>query len=123
MKKKEPSQKKKINKNIEKSKKNIEDQESKKIKELDTSKLKNHEVKQSDSIKDTKKLYELRETINGLSKCEQTEILKIIEKNDVKFTQNMNGIFINMNKLDEKTIKQIEEFLLYAQKNYDNNLI
>ena len=52
-------------------------------------------VKESSKIKELK---ELREKIKHLEICENIEILKIIIKNDIKFTENSNGIFVNMNK-------------------------
>ena len=70
-----------------------------------------------------KRLKELRDTISELEVCEQAEILKIIEKNNVKFTENKNGIFINMNKLSEQAISDIEHFLTFIQNNYKKNLI
>ncbi len=70
-----------------------------------------------------KKLKELRDTITELDVCEQAEVLKIIEKNNVKFTENKNGVFINMNKLSDKAIEDIESFLEYINNNYKKNLI
>ena len=70
-----------------------------------------------------KKLKELRDIITELEICEQSEILKIIEKNKIKFTENKNGVFINMNKLSDKAIYDIETFLEYIQNNYKKNLI
>ena len=61
------------------------------------------EVEHSNSqeILDIKKLRELRDTISELDSCEQVEVLKIIEKNKIKYTENNNGVFINMNKLNK----------------------
>ena len=70
-----------------------------------------------------KKLKELRDTITELDVCEQSEILKIIEKNNIKFTENKNGVFINMNKLNDTAIEDIEKFLEYIDNNYKKNLI
>ena len=70
-----------------------------------------------------KKLKDLKEEISNLELCEQSEILKIIEKNNIKFTENKNGIFINMNKLTSKTIEEIECFLVYIKNNYKKKLI
>ena len=69
------------------------------------------------------KLKTLRDTISDLDVYEQAEILKIIEKNKIKFTENNNGIFINMNKLNDKVIEEIEQFLEYINNNYKTNLI
>ena len=70
-----------------------------------------------------KRLKELRDTITELDICEQSEVLKIVEKNNIKFTENKNGIFINMNKLSDQAIEDIEEFLEYINNNYKKNLI
>jgi hypothetical protein len=69
------------------------------------------------------KLKELRDIITELDVCEQSEILKIIDKNKIKFTENKNGVFINMNKLTNKSIEDIENFLSYIKSNYKKNLI
>lgn len=71
-------------------------------------------VKDSNKVKDLK---ELRERIGNLDVCEHIEILKIIIKNDVKFTENSNGVFINMNKLDEKSLDDIRSFLSFINNN------
>jgi hypothetical protein len=81
------------------------------------------EVSTSQNKVSIKKLKELRDTITELEVCEQSEILKIIEKNKAKFTENKNGVFINMNKLSDKAIEDIETFLEYIQNNYKKNLI
>ena len=81
------------------------------------------EVSTSQNKVSIKKLKELRDTITDLEVCEQAEILKIIEKNKAKFTENKNGVFINMNKLSDKAIEDIEIFLEYIQNNYKKNLI
>lgn len=70
-----------------------------------------------------KRLKEIRDTITELDVCEQSEVLKIVEKNNIKFTENKNGVFINMNKLSDKAIEDIESFLQYINNNYKKNLI
>ena len=74
-------------------------------------------------ISSSEKLKDLRNTISYLEVCEQTEILKIIDKNNIKFTENKNGVFINMNKLTEKVIEDIEAFIVFVKNNYKKNLI
>ncbi len=71
-------------------------------------------IKESSKIKELK---ELREKIKNLELCENIEILKIIIKNDVKFTENSNGIFVNMNKLDNNTLEEIKSFLSFLNNN------
>lgn len=71
----------------------------------------------------SEKLKELRNTISNLEVCEQSEILKIIDKNNIKFTENKNGVFINMNKLTDKVIEDIDAFIVFVKNNYKKNLI
>lgn len=83
------------------------------------------EVEQNNEITKVsiKKLKELREVINELEVCEQAEILKIIERNKIKYTENKNGVFINMNKLTNNAISDIESFIEFVNNNYKKNLI
>ena len=64
-----------------------------------------------------KYLKNLLEKIHLLDTYEYIEIYKIIKKNNIKYTMNKNGIFLNMLKLDKQTIFEIEDFL-----NYLNNI-
>ena len=70
-----------------------------------------------------KRLKDLRDVITDLDICEQAEILKILEKNKVKYTSNNNGIFINMNKLSFNVLDEIDEFIVFVKNNYKKNLI
>ncbi len=66
---------------------------------------------------DKKKLINLRNKINCLSKIEFIEIFKIIKNEGNKYTENKNGIFINMNKLNSNTISKIDSFINYTLQN------
>jgi hypothetical protein len=59
----------------------------------------------------------LREKINNLEEYEHIEIFKILRKNNIKYTENNNGVFINMNKLSEKSIEDIESFISFINNN------
>jgi len=62
----------------------------------------------------------IRDQITALDKNQQHEIFKIICKNEEnRYTENTNGIFINMNKLDNNTIKNIESFLEFSRQNQE----
>ena len=63
------------------------------------------------------KLKLLKEKIEGLDNNEHREILKIIKRYNCKFTENNNGIFINMNKLSENVITELEAFLDFSTEN------
>ena len=73
---------------------------------------------------EVEKLKYLRDQIKELEKDEHFEILRIIRENsENKFTENNNGIFINMNKLDFTTLDKVEQFLEISRKNklnFDN---
>ena len=63
-------------------------------------------------------LKNIRDKIIALDKNQQHEIFKIVKKNESnRYTENNNGIFINMNKLDTETIKNIESFLEFSRQN------
>lgn len=58
----------------------------------------------------------LKNKIESLSKFYQTQILEILIKNHVKYSENRNGIFLNMNHLNSDIIKQINDKLKYINK-------
>lgn len=61
-------------------------------------------------------LKNIRDIINTLEEYQLVEILKIIKRNDIKYTQNKNGIFLNMCKLEDSVIKAIENYLVFIDK-------
>ena len=63
------------------------------------------------------KLKSLKEKIETLDDPEQQEIMKIIKKYNCKFTENNNGVFINMNKLSTNVINEIDTFLIFSEQN------
>ena len=61
------------------------------------------------------KIYSAIEKKNIVHKIEQIknkknfiEIFKIIKNDNIKYTQNRNGLFIDMNKLSNSTIYKID---------------
>ena len=61
-------------------------------------------------------LITLRENIQNLSKFHQIEVFRILKKNNVEYTENRNGIFVNMNKLEQNSITLLDEYLNYVCK-------
>jgi len=59
---------------------------------------------------------DMKNKIESLSKIEKIEIFKIIKNYDVFYTQNKNGIFLILNKLDEKVINEIDNFLIFLDE-------
>ena len=58
----------------------------------------------------------LKSRIEKLDKIHQIKILDILIKNQIKYSENRNGIFLNMDSLNKKTIQEIKENLEYFQK-------
>jgi|TARA_B110000261_G_scaffold164323_1_gene213320 hypothetical protein len=58
----------------------------------------------------------LKSKIEKLDKIHQTKILEIMINNNIKYSENRNGIFLNMENLNKKTIREIEKNLEYFQK-------
>lgn len=54
--------------------------------------------------------------IEGLGKLEQVEIFKIIKSETNYYTENVNGIFININILSDKLLNDIELFIDYCHQ-------
>ena len=65
-------------------------------------------------------LKELRDKITELEDFQQIEILKILEKNNVKYTKNNNGIFLNMKILNQCCLDNMYEYLIFIQNNNKN---
>ena len=70
---------------------------------------------------DTTKLVVLKEQIENLDVFHHNKILKVLVKNNIKYSENRNGVFVNMNSFDNVTIKEIEKTLLYI-KNQEKSL-
>lgn len=57
------------------------------------------------------------ENIRDLNAFEHQEVFKIIKKYNIKYSENSNGVFINMNKLGKRTINEIDKFITYCNSN------
>ena len=53
----------------------------------------------------------------NLTMDQNIEIYKIIKKDDVKIMKNNNGVFVNLNNLSEKILKELENLVFYIDKN------
>ncbi len=57
----------------------------------------------------------LIESVKKLSKDEIVEIFKIFLDNNVHYSENNNGIFINLNNVKEKTLNEINKYIDYIE--------
>lgn len=59
----------------------------------------------------------LRESISYLHETEHIEIFKLIKQDTDKYSENKNGIFINLSKLNYSTLKKIQDFVNFCIDN------
>tara|TARA_X000000368_G_C22594772_1_gene521033 strand:- start:105 stop:422 length:318 start_codon:yes stop_codon:yes gene_type:complete len=69
---------------------------------------------------DSQSLNNLKYQIENLEKIHHPKILQIIKNNEIKFSENRNGIFINMSSFNEKTINDIHKMVLYIKEQEKN---
>ena len=55
--------------------------------------------------------------ITDLSDNEKKEVFKILNKHNVKYTENSNGIYIIISQVPSSILKEVEVFLDFCQKN------
>ena len=57
------------------------------------------------------KLNSIKQIIEGFTKDQQLQILKILKENNVSLNENNNGTFINMTTLSDDIIEKIDEYI------------
>lgn len=65
-------------------------------------------------------LKNLRNKIQTLEKIHQLHILKILIENNIGYTENSNGVFINMVTLNEDVVNSIQKYLDYVSLQEDH---
>jgi hypothetical protein len=60
------------------------------------------------------------DSLKGLTKAEYVEIVRILQKHQAPFSENHNGIFLNISLLDQVVFDDLEKFLLFTQSNRQN---
>ena len=64
-------------------------------------------------------IYTLKKNIinnsKNLKKIEYIQIFKIIYKYNIQYMENINGIFINLNKIDYNILKEIDILINYIK--------
>ena len=66
---------------------------------------------------DVKKMHFIRESIGKLDTNEHLEIFKIIKNYTDKYSENNNGIFINMSYLEDEALWKIHNFIEFCLEN------
>lgn len=65
----------------------------------------------------------LNKIISKLEKNHHLKIFNIIKENNIKYSENRNGIFVNLNQVSDNTIEQINKYIEYIkiqEKNISN---
>lgn len=60
------------------------------------------------------------ESVKTLTKSEQEELFRIIKRANAEFTENTNGIFFDIGKLEQPAFDQIVKFLEFCAQNRVN---
>ena len=77
--------------------------------EVNETNNKNYEM----SVLETKR--NILKEVGKLNKLEHIEIFKILGRNNVNYTENVNGIFVNMKNLDINTLNEIINFINFVK--------
>ena len=80
---------------------------------------KNEIIKKEINPLEVKKKY-IIDTVKKFCKVELFEIFKIIKKNNIKYTENNNGVFINLNIVSESILDEIELFINFCLTKKDS---
>ena len=66
---------------------------------------------------DVRELKDLQKKISLLHQNEHLEILRIIRTDPIKYTENNNGVFLNMMKLQPQTLQKIQSLVDFCSQN------
>lgn len=62
-----------------------------------------------------KMLEELKKKLEVLDKRRHVEILQILNKHNVNCTENNNGVFVNLSKIDNTVIEKLFKYIKYLE--------
>ena len=77
----------------------------------------NHKNEINDYIYTSNDKRKIISNIKKLSKIEHIEVFKIIQKEEIKYSENSNGIFINFENIPNDITKKIDNFFHFYLKN------
>ena len=69
-----------------------------------------------EDINDNMRSY-IVEKVRKFSETEQIEIFKLLQKYKINFTENSNGIFINLNKLNNEIVEELFKLVKFCEYN------
>ena len=60
-------------------------------------------------------LTHIRDSIEAMSKFNQIEVLKLLQKDNVVLNENKYGIHINLTDMNSESLRQLQRFMDYVQ--------
>lgn len=63
----------------------------------------------------TERMVALKDAVEALSKAQHIDILRLCNERGVVGSENKNGVFINLTRLTEPFITELEQYLAYIQ--------
>ena len=60
-------------------------------------------------------LHEIKRNIEAMNKHNQIEVMQLFIRNQCNLSENQNGTFINISKLDPCVIMQVKEYIAYVE--------
>ena len=64
----------------------------------------------------TNYLMSLKDGIENMPIVHQIEILRILHNKQTQINENKNGVFVNISKLNDTTLRELEEYMKYVIK-------
>ena len=65
-------------------------------------------------------LNNLKQRMEALNNSQQLDIVRILLDNNIKFSENSNGIFLNLSNLKESEITEIKKYIQYISDQEEN---
>jgi hypothetical protein len=62
----------------------------------------------------TNYLMSLKDGIENMPIVHQIEILRILHNKQTQINENKNGVFVNISKLNDTTLRELEEYMKYV---------
>jgi hypothetical protein len=64
----------------------------------------------------TTDLKHLRDRIESLNHHHQIQVLMIVTQNNVAYTENKNGSFVNLTNMDDTVVSKLNDYLNYVDE-------
>jgi len=64
---------------------------------------------------DLDKLNEIKEDIEKMDQSSHLEVFNILERENISYNSNMNGIFVNLTSINENVIIKLEKYIDYKK--------